>query len=1162
MKQIALRLICFVLLVSQLPVFILGQAASEQISQPLEKGAKVERELKGSEAHAYTFRSEAGQFVSIVVDQRGIDVAVIVLTPDGKQLAEVDSPNGSNGLEPLSFVANGSGNYRIEVRPLEKTATGRYEIRIEARRAATPQEKDRDRVKSLAAALVFSDSEEARAARLAIDKELVTVELIRELNDYGLRFRQKNKLPSALLVSRFTLQLAEGIGDKAGVSDASYNIGVVLFRQRDFNQALEYLQKSLDLDEAVGDKAKLADTIAKIAYCYQQQDDLQQALEHYQRSLALDREIGGGKSAGWLYGVGSIYHRLGRDADAIQAYQESLILSQESGNKRREYHALGQIHYLQSNFAASLEYNQKALALSEEDGDKIESAWTLNLMALSSRMIGDLNNSMEYVEKALSISETVDHKDLKVNVFMTAGLLHQALQNRTKALEFFQKSLVLAEAMNNRTLTAYAQENIGRIHFLEGKYAQAMDNFQKCLSLNEAIGSKRHLFYTIDAIGTLYQIQGDHAKALEYRRKGLKLSEEIGNKFQIITALISIASLYADKGDFAQALESAKRAAAMSIEVGERENLPHALYLVGLAYHGLKQWEESRLAFEKAISAIELTRANIAGQDSRSAFFATHRGTYEAYIDLLMRMHREQPTRGYDVQAFQMSQRARARSLLELLNESRTQINQGVVPELLSRERSLQKQLNEQADRQTRLLSGPHTAEQFELLQKEIDSLTFEYRNNQAQIRLKSPRYAALTQPQPLTASEIQRDLLDADTVLLEYTLSGERSYLWVVTSAALKSYELPKRAEIENDVRRVVGLLNDGKRWASDEKINAEFTEAAAPLSRKLLPPGVLSQLKGKRLAFVSDGALQYLPFGALPLPPGSDSGNKKQRTDAVPLAVEFEIVNLPSASALAVQRRETVDRKPAAKNIAVFADPVFSETDERLASVRTEQSKIRQPAKTDLNRLLLERALNLNGETMAPLSIPRLPFTRREADGIFAAVPSTSSFKALDFEASRDNVLKPEISDYRIVHFATHGILNSKYPELSGVVLSLVNKQGQPVDGFLRLNEIYNLNLSADLVVLSACQTALGKEVRGEGLIGLTRGFMYAGSPRVVASLWKVDDVATAELMKIFYRKMLRDGMTAAAALRAAKIEMRKQKRWNAPFYWAAFEIQGEWR
>ena len=213
--------------------------------------------------------------------------------------------------------------------------------------------------------------------------------------------------------------------------------------------------------------------------------------------------------------------------------------------------------------------------------------------------------------------------------------------------------------------------------------------------------------------------------------------------------------------------------------------------------------------------------------------------------------------------------------------------------------------------------------------------------------------------------------------------------------------------------------------------------------------------------------------------------------------------------------------------------------------------------------SRAILERAYRWRGENSAgPLIFSRLPFTRSEAEGILSMVPRGSGLQALDFQASRETALSRELGDYRIVHFATHGLLHSEHPELSGIVLSLVNEQGRPVDGFLRLNEIYNLNLSADLVVLSACQTALGKDVKGEGLIGLTRGFMYAGSPRVVASLWKVDDVATAEMMKIFYEKMLRGRLAPSAALRAAKLEMSRQKRWSSPYYWAAFELQGEWR
>jgi CHAT domain-containing protein len=193
--------------------------------------------------------------------------------------------------------------------------------------------------------------------------------------------------------------------------------------------------------------------------------------------------------------------------------------------------------------------------------------------------------------------------------------------------------------------------------------------------------------------------------------------------------------------------------------------------------------------------------------------------------------------------------------------------------------------------------------------------------------------------------------------------------------------------------------------------------------------------------------------------------------------------------------------------------------------------------------------------------LRFDRLRATRREAEGI-VTLAREKSLKAVDFQANRATATSAELSQYRLLHFATHGLLNSQHPELSGVVLSLVDEQGRPQDGFLRLHEIYNLKLGADLVVLSACQTALGKEIKGEGLVRLTRGFMYAGVPRVVASLWRVPDKATAELMKRFYQGMLREGLTPAAALRAAQVSLWKERRWRQPYYWAAFVLQGEWR
>jgi CHAT domain-containing protein len=250
---------------------------------------------------------------------------------------------------------------------------------------------------------------------------------------------------------------------------------------------------------------------------------------------------------------------------------------------------------------------------------------------------------------------------------------------------------------------------------------------------------------------------------------------------------------------------------------------------------------------------------------------------------------------------------------------------------------------------------------------------------------------------------------------------------------------------------------------------------------------------------------------------------------------------------------RREIAGRKPATKAVAVFADPVFGRDDPRL-KLRAVAAKSEQPSTGDLARAMRDVGVEAGFQ--------RLPFSRREAEAITATVPRGQSSKALDFQASRDAVTDAELSNYRIVHFATHGLLDSNNPELSGIVLSLIDQQGQPQDGFLRLHEIYNLKLPADLVVLSACRTGLGKEIRGEGIVGLTRGFMYAGATRVVASLWKVGDAATAELMKRFYSLMFVKKLRPAAALREAQIEMWQQPRWRSPYYWAAFALQGEWR
>jgi CHAT domain-containing protein len=407
-----------------------------------------------------------------------------------------------------------------------------------------------------------------------------------------------------------------------------------------------------------------------------------------------------------------------------------------------------------------------------------------------------------------------------------------------------------------------------------------------------------------------------------------------------------------------------------------------------------------------------------------------------------------------------------------------------------------------------------------------------------------------------------------------------------VVTSEAVHSFELPPGEEINRLARRVYGLLS--VRPTAQE--TAQYAEASATLSDAILKPAA-HLLGGKRLLVVSDGALQYVPFAVLPEPEVANrdpARAESPRTDgeATPLVVRHEIVHLPSASVLALLREGMSGRAPAPGALAIIADPVFDADDYRVSKAGRRQEpgalaakaseertrgrgsfKVADPARTarahrgaEAGMVRAARQVGLTGRGI----LPPLFFSRLEAETIYALVPPGEGMLALNFDASRATATDAALSRYRIIHFATHALLDEEHPELSGLVFSLVDEKGRPQNGSLPLREIYNLKLPAELVVLSACQTALGKEVKGEGLIGLTRGFMYAGAKGVLASLWQIDDKSTAELMQHFYRERLQENRSPAAALRAAQVAMWNQTegRRRHPYYWGAFVLQGEWR
>ena len=851
----------------------------------------------------------------------------------------------------------------------------------------------------------------------------------------------------------------------------------------------------------------------------------------------------------------------------ISKYREALPFLRSAGKREREATVLNNIavfHETLGELSEALAYYHQALDLRKETGDSRGAALSLNHIGSLHIALGEIQKGLDYYDQALALLRVDGSRRGEANTLANIGSVYFDLGERERALDFYNRALQLYRAIGGRPREVRLLTSIGSVYFSRGENEKALEFYERALALQQELNSRGGLDYTQRLIGILHARLGNKQKAFDYLNQALAFQRQIANRYTEAQTLTDIGELYYGLNEKQKALEYFNQALPLRRATGDRQGEALTLYWVARLERERGRMPAALAGIMSALSLVEGVRARIGSNDLRVSYFATVQRYYDLYIDLLGELHRQVPSGGYDASALRASEQARARGLIELLQETRTDIRRGVDPTLLEREKSLQRQLNARTEEQLQLLNGRHTPEQAQAFVEELAALSREHAEVQSHIRQTSPRYAALMQPETLSLKEIQKSL-DNETLLLEFKLGEMRSFLWAVTPASIHLYELPPRAEVERVARRVTELVNARNERPKNESpeqrlerldhAEKEYVQMATELSRMLFSQ-VAPRLHSKRLFIVSDGALHYVPFAALPAPRTVQSAVKRlpsdrpslgpttdsalQTPDPLPLVADHEIISLPSASVLAVLRKEPIAGPSRRKTVAVLADPVFDRDDTRVN----------------------QHAVKPTAATTAGISLPRLPFSRREAEAILAAAPAGEGMAALNFRASLATVKSPELAQYRILHFATHGFLDTQRPELSAIVLSLVDEQGQPQEGFMRLREIYNLNLPADLVMLSACQTGLGKEIRGEGLVGLTRGFMYAGASRVGTSLWKVDDAATAELMSHFYQAVLKEGKTPAAALRIAQMKMWQHRRWRSPYYWAAFMLQGDWK
>jgi CHAT domain-containing protein len=820
---------------------------------------------------------------------------------------------------------------------------------------------------------------------------------------------------------------------------------------------------------------------------------------------------------------------------AIAEYRLAAPLWHGLHDTAQEAKALEQIGILSlrlGNFQVALENLSAALPMFQSVGDKQEEQGALNNIGLVQSRLGNQRRAIEVEQKSLRLAREIENRTEEAVVLNNLGLAYHELGEERQAIGEFEKALTIQHELGNVANEGAAWSNLGAIHYTQGDLEESLQAFERALALRKQGNDRRGEANTTGKIAVLRHAFGQDEDALKLFQKALEIDREVGDRSEESTATMNMGSVLMALARYPQAVETFDRAMRLQEQWGKTKDWGNQLSAKAVALTAMGQYQAAQKALTEALAAqrsidnrrgeseslarlaaLQLARGNPGGgvePATEAARIAAEIGEKRSRAEALYRLARCQKALGREKEALAAIDQALA------LSET---VRQGVL------------------DYDLRAAFFSTIRDQYDLKISEQVAMgdvkgafeTAEASRARSLYDLLANRLPPGTAPETgkVSLAELAREL-DPKDVVLEYSLGREASYLFAVTSEGIRELPIEGRAQIEAVARRLYAA------WSAHQDSPAD----CEALSRMLLGP-VRGDIRGKRVVVVPDGALAYIPFDALFASPGRR------------LIEDNDIVAVVSLSSLKLMRDRTRGRRPASKLVAVFADPVFNSNDPRV------RPDLKAPSQTPQGAELIRSA----GDA-GLAGLERLVSSRREAAAISSLAPAESRWQALDFDASLAAVRDPKLADFRIVHFATHGLMNSRDPRLSGLVFSLVDRQGRPQNGFLRAGEVANLNLGADLVVLSACQTALGKELRGEGLLGLARAFMYAGAPRVIASLWQVADSATTDLMASFYQALLRDRLLAGEALRSAKLRLLRNSLRSAPYYWAGFSLEGDWR
>jgi CHAT domain-containing protein len=1099
------------------PAHVFSQAPASSAPIAIQENQRLSATQRADEPVVYEFSAVGGRAYLIEVDQEGLDFVVSVVDPAGVERS-YNSPLRRDGAEFVVLDAAHPGRHLIILNSEEFTgATGRHELQVSALPAGNGDAARVAALRLMSEAAAANSKATEQSARVALAAYTSAAELWRT---DGIREYAQTLYSIAMLQYWWTYDMAQAAENAARAAS--------LYRQ--------LLEPSLEANALSLQAAALIESPSG-------SDDYRVALELLEDSYETLRRLGTSYDVGeTLYRRALTKHAMGDIADAANDWTLAATSYGNSQEWSGEFRALQQLAVIDGNaghYRSAIDRLEYIVGHLPAGKDPNLLARCLDILGTAYRELGRADDALDAFANALSVHREVGDRYHEAESLRGLGSTFYALGEYDNASKYFQQALD-EQTADARTHIA-ALTGLGNVAFLEADYAQALSRHRAALTLTD---SPLDRAYRLMLVAKDLNALGLYVESIESANEARALIEEHkGGPVNYADVLIVLGNAHIGIRQTAAAKQYLSEALAqyeaLRLEGGQAEAL------AGLAVTLRSEGDLLTAAKngERAIAHIERLREQVSAPTLRASFGAGYRHHYDAEIELQMDLARSSPdpdaAAHFQELALTTSERSRARMMLDLVSEASARPQQGVDEQLATRQQALKEELVELGGRRADLLSAGLEQSQGTLRELEVRMLSVETDLSvlETELRRTSSARGDLVYLDPLTADQMQREIADSQTILLQYSFGEKRSFVWVVTPKAIHGIELADRGTIEAAAARVRQKLQafrepSGAHWASDDDL--------LTLSRHVLQP-VAPYLDAARILVAVDGALQYIPFAVLPLETAG-------RTE--PLIAKREVVAVPSMSVLHAQRQREWPGEPT-KTVAIFADPIMERDDPRLlAQAGNPTAAVTEP--TDL----------LMRSSFAGKQFARLPAAGEEARAIAGLVPEGLRLVLTGVDASRSRLLGADLDQYRYIHFATHGLVDARYPALSSLLLTQFDGAGHPQDGYLRQRDIYNLDLNADLVVLSACDTALGRDIRGEGLIGMTQAFMFAGARSLVVSLWKVDDAATEELMARFYEGLLADGLRPAQALRQAQLSLAQERRYGHPFFWSGFVLTGEWR